>query len=317
MELRIMTEPQFGASYDSLLKVAQQAEETGFGGFFRSDHYLTMAPAAQHSAQPEQMAGLPGPSDAWTTLAGLARETSRIALGTLVSSATFRHPGVLAIQVAQVDEMSGGRVSLGLGAGWFEAEHSAYGIPFPATGERFERLAEQLEIVTGLWSTPVGELYNFAGNRYTLKDSPALPKPVQQPCPIIVGGAGLKRTPALAARFATEFNVPFMSTTEAKIRYEAVAEACKAAGRTEEPVYSVMLPFAVGRTDADVQRRCAAYSQDEQGLRAAGIIGSVPEAVEAIGRYAEIGCSRIYLQLLDLTDLDELDLIGAEVIPQL
>src|SRR3954463_14751675 len=147
--------------------MALTTEEAGFGAFFRSDHYLAMTGD-----------GLPGPTDAWTTLAGLARETSRIRLGTLVSSVTFPHPGVLAIQVAQVDAMSGGRVELGLGAGWFEAEHRAYGLPFP--DRRFGLLTEQLEIVPGLWGTPAGERFSHDGEDYTLTDSPALPKPVQR-----------------------------------------------------------------------------------------------------------------------------------------
>ena len=167
MLLRIFTEPQQGASYDELLAVAQRTEECGFDAFFRSDHYLVMGDGD----------GLPGPTDAWITLAGLARETQRIKLGTLVSPVTFRNPGVLAITVAQVDQMSGGRAELGLGAGWFEAEHAAYGLDFPDTRGRFELLAEQLELITGLWETPVGERYDFAGKHYQLKDSPALPKP--------------------------------------------------------------------------------------------------------------------------------------------
>src|SRR5438094_2436447 len=146
MQLRIFTEPQLGASYLDQLRVATAAEQLGFDAFFRSDHYLTMGKSS----------GLPGPTDAWLTLAALARETSRVRLGTLVSSATFRLPGPLAISVAQVDAMSGGRVELGLGAGWYEAEHRAYGIPFPPTRERFDRLAEQLAVITGLWATPDG-----------------------------------------------------------------------------------------------------------------------------------------------------------------
>jgi F420-dependent oxidoreductase-like protein len=307
MDLRIMTEPQFGASYDDLLALARRAEDCGFDAFFRSDHYLSMDPGP----------GLPGPTDAWTTLAGLARETSRIRLGTLVTSATFRLPGVLAIQVAQVDQMSGGRVELGLGAGWYTAEHEAYGIPFPATGERFDRLEEQLEIVTGLWATPVGERYSHAGDHYTLTDSPALPKPVQQPVPIIVGGLGPKRTPNLAARFAAEFNVPFLSPPEASDRYAAVREACAAVGREDEPTYSVMVPVAVGRDDAEVARRAAALGQDVADLRRVGVAGSPQEAVETIGRYAESGASRVYLQVLDLADLDHLDLVASEVMSRL
>src|SRR6202453_3288115 len=192
MESRVFVEPQQRAGYADQLAVAQSAEQLGFAAFFRSDHYLTMAGD-----------GLPGPTDSWVTLAGLARETKKIRLGTLLTSATFRLPGPLAIAVAEVDAMSGGRVELGLGAGWFDAEHTAYGIPFVSTKERFERLTEQLEIITGLWRTPTGSKFTFEGTHYQLVDSPALPKPVQSPTPpIIVGGLGPKRTPELAARFA-------------------------------------------------------------------------------------------------------------------
>jgi F420-dependent oxidoreductase-like protein len=304
MELRIMTEPQTGASYDELLAVARATEDAGFGAFFRSDHYLAMDPTQDDR---------PGPTDAWTTLAGLARETSRIRLGTLVSSATFRLPGVLAIQVAQVDQMSGGRVELGLGAGWFEAEHTAYGIAFPTLGERFDRLTEQLEIVTGLWSTPLGDRFDFAGKHYTLTDSPALPKPVQQPIPVIVGGAGPRRTPALAARFAHEFNVPFPNAAEARTRFAVVSEACRAAGRDDDPVFSVMLTAGVGRNDAEVARRTAGF-EDRQALAERGVVGSPEQAVDILGQFAEAGCERVYLQLRDLRDLDQVELIGSEVI---
>jgi F420-dependent oxidoreductase-like protein len=305
MELRIMTEPQAGAVYDDLLAVARRAEETGFGAFFRSDHLMSLDPSRE---------GLPGSTDAWTTLAGLARETSRIRLGTLVSSATFRRPGILAIQVAQVDQMSGGRVEMGLGAGWYEAEHDAYGIPFPVTGERFDQLSEQLEIVTGLWSTPVGERFDFTGKHYTLTKSPALPKPVQAAVPVIVGGVGLRRTPALAAQYAHEFNVPFLNVPQARSRFDAVKAACRAIGREDEPVNSVMLSVGVGRTQAEIDRRTAVF-EDKEALAARGVIGSPEQAVDALGRYAEAGCERMYLQLLNLTDLDQLDLIGSEVIP--
>src|SRR5271170_8030422 len=153
MLLRIFTEPQQGASYDQLLAVAGTAEDQGFDAFFRSDHFLAMGGGD----------GLPGPTDAWVTLAGLARDTTRIRLGTLVTSATFRLPGPLAVSVAEVDAMSGGRVELGLGSGWFEREHLAYGIPFGTRGERFDRLEEQLAIVAGLWATPPGESFSFEG----------------------------------------------------------------------------------------------------------------------------------------------------------
>src|SRR5579875_2448130 len=180
MQLRIFTEPQQGADYATLLRVARAAEDLGFDGFFRSDHYLKMGPVS----------GLPGPTDAWITLAALAVQTSRIRLGTLVSPVTFRHPGPLAVSVAQVDQMSGGRVELGLGAGWFEDEHRAYGLAFPPLGERFEMLDEQLAVITGLWAAPEGERFSFAGRHYTVRDSPALPKPAQRPRPpVIIGGA--------------------------------------------------------------------------------------------------------------------------------
>ena len=197
MRLRIFTEPQQGASYATLRRVATTAEALGFDAFFRSDHLMKMGPGD----------GLPGPTDSWATLAGLAAETSRIRLGTLVTAATFRLPGPLAIAVAQVDDMSGGRVELGIGAGWYEAEHRAYGVPFPPLKERFDRLEEQLAIITGLWETPLGEKFCFDGTYYQVTDSPALPKPVQRPRPpVIIGGGGPRRTPALAARYADEFN---------------------------------------------------------------------------------------------------------------
>src|SRR5947199_4930860 len=227
MRLVVFTEPQLGATYADQLRVARHAEELGFDAFFRSDHYLTMG----------DVDGSPGPTDSWVTLGALAVQTSRIRLGTLVTSATFRHPGPLAISVAQVDVMSGGRIELGLGAGWFEAEHRAYGIPFPPTRERFDRLEEQLAIVTGLWTTPPGGHFDFHGTHYTVENSPALPKPVQSPKPpVIIGGHGAKRTPALAAKYADEFNVPFGSLEATRQMYERVAAACEAAGRRELPV---------------------------------------------------------------------------------
>src|SRR3954454_2155499 len=193
MDLRVFIEPQQGASYAQQLAVAQRAEANGFDAFFRSDHYLKMG----------DVSGLPGPTDSWVTLGALAVQTSRIRLGTLMSSATFRHPGPLAIAVAQVDQMSGGRVELGIGAGWYGAEHTAYGIPFPELGERFDRYEEQLAVIDGLWRTPVGGTFDFAGEHYQLSGSPALPKPVQPGgVPILVGGSGRKRTPRLAARYA-------------------------------------------------------------------------------------------------------------------
>jgi F420-dependent oxidoreductase-like protein len=308
MLLRIFTEPQQGASYDDLLAVARKTEECGFDAFFRSDHYLAMGDGG----------GLPGSTDAWITLAGLARETSRIKLGTLVSPVTFRHPGVLAISVAQVDQMSGGRVELGLGAGWFEAEHQAYGLDFPDTPGRFDLLAEQLEVITGLWDTPVGEKYAFDGEHYQLANSPALPKPVQQPHPpIIIGGAGKKRTPALTAKYASEFNAGFRSVEETTVLFARAHEACRAIGRDPETlVLSTAHTVVVGKDDAEVRRRAAAVGRDPENPGDGSIVGTPAQVVDHLGRLAAAGSQHHYVQILDLADLDHLDLIASDVLPQ-
>ncbi|MEO6988603.1 MAG: LLM class F420-dependent oxidoreductase [Aquihabitans sp.] len=306
MELRIFTEPQQGATYDDLLAVALEAERLGFGAFFRSDHYL-------------HMGGSPGPgsTDAWITLAGLARDTSTIRLGTLVTAATFRYPGPLAVSVATVDAMSGGRVDLGLGAGWFEAEHDAFGIPFPSLGERFDRLEEQFEVITGLWDTPEGERFDHPGGHYPVTDSVALPKPVQSPRPpIIVGGKGPKRTPRLAARFADEFNVPFSDVDTTSAQFDRVRAAVTDAGReASSMIYSAAQVVCVGSNDAQVAKRAAAIGREPDELRENGAAGSPAEAIERLTRFAEAGATRAYLQVLDLSDLDHLRLIADEVLP--
>ncbi|MFB6519333.1 LLM class F420-dependent oxidoreductase [Streptomyces sp. NPDC056401] len=306
MDLRIFTEPQQGASYDTLLSVAKATEDLGFDAFFRSDHYLRMGAAD----------GLPGPTDAWITLAGLARETKRIRLGTLMTAGTFRLPGVLAIQVAQVDQMSGGRIELGLGAGWFEEEHKAYGIPFPA--ERLARLEEQLEIVTGLWATEPGATFDYAGVHYQVENSPALPKPAQDKIPVLIGGHGAKRTPRLAARYADEFNMPFASIADSERQFGRVRTALEEAGRKPgDLVYSNALVVCVGKDDAEVARRAAAIGRDVAELKANGLAGSPAEVVDRIGAYEAVGSSRLYLQVLDLADLDHLELISSRVQSQL
>ena len=308
MQLRIFTEPQQGADYGRLLAVARATEDLGFDAFFRSDHYLKMG----------DVSGLPGPTDAWVTLAGLARETSRIRLGTLMSPATFRLPGPLAISVAQVDHMSGGRVELGLGAGWYAQEHAAYGIPFPDTQERFDRFEEQLAIITGLWTTPEGKTFSFAGSYYTLVDSPALPKPAQRPHPpVLIGGQGPRRTPRLAAKYADEYNVAFANLAQTAAAYGRVREACAAAGREAGSlVYSAAQVVCCGRDEAEVARRAAAIGRDVSDLRANELAGTPAEVVDTIGRFAEEGTGRIYLQVLDLHDLDHLELLASEVLPQ-
>jgi F420-dependent oxidoreductase-like protein len=308
MDLRVFTEPQQGASYDDLLRVATATEELGFDAFFRSDHYLVMGDSD----------GLPGPTDAWMTLAGLARETRRIRLGTLVTSSTFRLPGPLAIAVAQVDAMSGGRVELGLGTGWYDAEHRAYGVPFPPISERFARLEEQLTIITGLWQTPVGQRFDHAGPQWPITDSPALPKPAQAAPPIIVGGHGPTRTPALAARFASEYNIPFPdSVPVASAQYSRVRDACSRHGRDPDDILmSAALVLCCGKDEAEVGRRAAAIGRDVSELREHGLAGTPNEIVDRIGTFGDVGARRIYLQLLDLSDLDHLELVATTVLPQ-
>ncbi|MEU7997848.1 LLM class F420-dependent oxidoreductase [Micromonospora sp. NPDC049060] len=312
MRVTVFTEPHRGASYDDQLRFARLAEDGGFEGFLRADHYQAMGdePAP------------PGPTDAWLTLAALARETSRIRLGTLVTSATFRLPGPLAVMVAQVDQMSGGRVDLGIGAGWYEREHTSYGIPFPGVGERFDRLTEQLEIITGLWRTPPGETYSFTGDHYRLVDAPALPKPVQVPGPpVIVGGRGPKRTPDLAARYADEFNMPFKTVAETAAAYERVREACDRAGRAESErgplTLSAGIVVAIGRTDAEAQRRAAPLHVTSALPPEDAVVGSPAQLVDRIGEFAAVGATRVHLRLIDFADLDHLELIAAEVLPRL
>jgi F420-dependent oxidoreductase-like protein len=308
VRLRIFTEPQQGATYHQQLAVARTAEELGFDAFFRSDHYLRMG-----DGDPG-----PGPTDTLVTLAGLARETTTIRLGALVASSTFRLPGPLAIAVAQIDAMSAGRVELGLGSGWFDDEHRAYGVPFPPLRERFDRLEEQLEIVTGLWTTPVGERFSFKGAHYSVDDSPALPKPVQTPHPpVIIGGHGTKRTPALAARFATEFNMPFAPIDAYRDAVARVRHACEGIGRDPATLRTtVALVVACGADEAEYTRRAAAIGRAPDELRANGAAGLPAEVVDTLRAYREAGATTVYLQVLDLDDLDHLRLLAAEVMPE-
>jgi F420-dependent oxidoreductase-like protein len=304
-DVRIFTEPQQGATYDDLVAVAQRAESLGFGAFFRSDHYLKMG----------GVSGLPGPTDAWVTLGGIARETTTIRLGTLVTAATFRMPGPLAIAVAQVDQMSAGRVEFGFGAGWYEQEHTAYGIPFPGLGERFDNFEEQLAVIHGLWCTPDGDTFTHHGERWTIIDSPALPKPVQAGGPpIIIGGRGAVRTPRLAARHAAEFNLPFPSVEAFTAQCDVVRRACDVIGRDPSTmVWSVALVVCAGRDEAEVARRAAAIGREPEELRRNGVAGTIDEVMVALDRWAAAGADRIYLQVLDLSDLDHLDLIADAV----
>jgi F420-dependent oxidoreductase-like protein len=307
MRFRIFTEPQEGATYDDQLAVALLAEELGFDAYFRSDHYMSFFADD----------GRPGPTDAWTTLAGLARDTTRLRLGTLVSPVTFRLPGPLAIAVAQIDAMSAGRVELGLGAGWNDREHAAYGIPFPATGVRFAHLEEQLAIITGLWSTPIGERFSFSGNHYTITDSPALPKPVQHPHPpIVIGGFGPTRTPKLAARYANEFNVAFAPPEGFPEIAARVHAACEAIGRDPASLpTSIANTVVCGSDEAEVERRAANIGRDAATARLASFAGTPAEVIDRLGAYRDAGAETVYFQVLDLHDLDHLRLLAAEIVP--
>jgi F420-dependent oxidoreductase-like protein len=307
MLLRIFVEPQQGATYQQQLAVAVAAEELGFDAFFRSDHFLTMGGD-----------GLPGPTDSWVTLGGIARETERIRLGTLLTSATFRLPGMLAVQVAEVDAMSGGRIELGLGAGWYDAEHTAYGVPFQALGERFERLEEQFAILTGLWTTPDGETFSYEGRHYRLKDSPALPKPVQKPHPpLIVGGHGATRTPRLAATYGAEFNLAFSSVSDTEAQYARVRAACEAQGRDPDSLrLSAAQVVCCGRDEVEFERRASAIRRQPSELRTNGAAGTPDEVVARIEAFAAIGAETVYLQVLDLDDIEHLRLVAEEVLPR-
>jgi F420-dependent oxidoreductase-like protein len=307
MDFRIFIEPHQGATYEDQLAVAQAAETLGFDAFFRSDHYMKMG---------THFDGMPGPTDAWTTLGALARETSTIRLGTLVSSVTYRYPGILSVQVAQVDQMSRGRIELGLGSGWYEAEHRAYGIPFPRN--RFDLLEEQLAILTGLWSTPMGETFSFAGTHYSLEDSPALPKPFQAQIPIIIGGQGPRRTPALAARFAAEYNAGFPAVADLPHLIARVRAACEQIERDpDDLVYSLGYTIATARTEPEIERRASAAGENAGELRMKGLCGTAAEVVDKLGRVQELGITRAYLEIMDLSDLDHLDFIAREIVPQL
>jgi F420-dependent oxidoreductase-like protein len=287
--------------------MARLTEELGFDAFFRSDHYMRIGEGSPG----------PGSTDAWLTLAALGRETQRIRLGTLVTPATFRLPGVLALQVAQADAMSGGRVELGMGAGWYDREHAAFGIPFPPTRERFEMLEEQLAIVAGMWTTPAGESFTFEGKHYQLDTSPALPKPVQRPRPpIILGGWGTKRTPRLAARFADEFNLPFPPVSYYREGCDHVRAACETIDRDPTTMrFTAALVACVGRDEAEFTKRADAIGQKPDDLRANAAGGLPGEVVERIHEFAEAGAETVYLQILDLDDHDHLRLIAAEVAP--
>ena len=307
MKIRIFTEPQQGAGYQRLSKLATHVENLGFDGFFVSDHYHVMG-----DTDPRM-----GPTDALTTLAGLARDTKKIRLGTLVCSSTFRKPGRLAVISAEIDQMSKGRLELGIGAGWFDREHEALGIEFPSIKKRFDLMEDQLEILRLFRDTPEGKSFDFEGRTVTLKDCPALPRAVQEPgIPIIIGGGGPKRTPNLAARFADEFNSPFRSPDIFKEQVERVSQACESIGRNPESlIFSVAQVVCVSDSEKEFSKRAERIGRSSSELRESGVAGMPEEAVERILAFQRAGASRIYLQVLDEDDLDHMTFIAESIAP--
>ncbi|WP_425826409.1 LLM class F420-dependent oxidoreductase [Streptomyces fractus] len=305
LRMRVLMEPSHGATYDDIRALAQAVEGAGFEAFFRNDHLMGVDPEDSTYQ----------PTEAWTTLAGLARDTRRVRLGALMGAATFRAPGLLAAIVATVDQMSGGRVELGLGTGWYEREHAAFGLPFPPTAERFDRLEEQLAIITGLWSTPPGDDkgFTFDGAHYRIDANRTPPRTAQTPHPpILIGGTGPRRTPALAARYADEFNTALGG--DLRRRFAVFEQACEAIGRDPGTVRrSSVLPVACGSSRAEAESRAAVIGSDFICREAA--IGSPDAIIERLAELREIGADTVYLHIYDIHDLDHIALLGAEVLP--
>jgi F420-dependent oxidoreductase-like protein len=310
MDLCLMIEGQEGVSWPQWVALARACEEHGIPALFRSDHYLNLD--GQH---PEHEV-----LDAWSTLSALAAVTSSVRLGTLVSPATFRHPSVLAKAVATVDEISGGRAEVGLGAGWHEGEHQAYGFPFPPTRVRMDILAEQLQVVLGSWGD---EPFTFEGEHYTLRALDARPKPVQRPHPpLIIGGTAGARSAELAARFASEYNTPFPTVEEVRVRRARIAEACERAAREPMP-FSVMTGFVVGADQQELRDRARRVAEriagDPEALLAAPppawVFGTVDQAIERLHELRDAGVSRVMCQHLLHDDLEVVALIGRELAP--
>jgi F420-dependent oxidoreductase-like protein len=308
MRYALMTEPHQGLSYDEILAIARTAEEVGFETFFRSDHFGTF------------VSGTPlASTDCWATLAGLARDLHRIGLGSLVSPVTFRIPGAFAKLVATVHEMSGGRVEVGVGAGWNEAEHAQYGLPYPGNRERVDELEEELAILHGLWEGP--EDWSFEGAHWQVRSASFVPRPRPRPR-IIVGGSGRPRSLRLAARHADEYNMSSAGPDECRAAFDRLDDACREAGRDPADVtHSIMAGVIVGRTDAEVNARASSLLESlhangsaEEWLaerRLRWIIGTRDEARARVGEFAATGATRLMLQDLLPRDLDHVRLMAA------
>ena len=317
MDVCLMIEGQEGVSWDQWVALALASEEHGFDAMFRSDHYVSFSHPAEY-----------GSLDAWTTLAALGVRTERIRLGTLVSPVTFRHPSVLAKSVVTADHASGGRVELGMGAGWFEGEHRAFGFPFPPTGERWAMLEEQMEIVHRLWDRDE-DAVSFQGQHYRLEDCHALPKPVQDPHPpMILGGHGGPRALRLASVWADEYNLTFEGRPDRcrEVR-DRLSKECERAGRDPGAVRLSLMTFTmVGSDRAELERRAARLLERRgekgdpgaylDGLSPDRLRGTPEQLLESLAELAKAGVERIMMQHLLHDDLEALALIGQEVIPE-
>ena len=302
MRICLMTEGQEGQSWNEWAALARAAEDAGLNGFFRSDHYSSFH-------------GAPGPAlDAWSTIAALSVVTKRLRLGTLVSPATFRHPSVLARMVASADEISGGRIELGMGTGWHESEHAQNGFEFPALKERFDELEEQLDIVVRSWT---GAVFDHRGKHYSLTQQQALPKPVQAPHPpIIMGGQAKPRSIDLAVRYASEYNTLITSPEQCRARRALLDAACRRAGRDPDTLTLSLMGFAaLGETSAEAQesraRGLALMPNLRQGLDRMGeFTGSIEQVAAQLRAYEQHGVSRVYLNHFDYKNLRAVALMG-------
>ena len=304
----VMIEGQEGVTWDEWVAIAQACERLGFEALFRSDHYSSI----------DEVGGR-GSLDAWGTLCALAAVTSELRLGTLVSPATFRHPSVLARNAVTADQVSGGRVELGIGTGWHEREHRAHGFAFPAMRTRMDRLAEQLEIIHGSWADGP---FDFAGEHWSLEQLDARPKPVQDPLPVVMGGAAGPRGAALAARWAAEYNVVHASPADAAAAGQRLDAACERAGRDPATLcHSLMQTVVIGADEDDMRARAARLAEwereppDVEGLRRDRIAGTPAEVIARLREYEAAGIGRVMIQHLLHGDVEALELIAAEVAP--
>ena len=316
MDVCLMIEGQEGVTWEQWVALGLACQEHGFAGLFRSDHYVSFSHPAEY-----------GTLDAWATLAALGTRTERIRLGTLVSPVTFRHPSVLAKSVVTADHASGGRVELGMGAGWFEEEHRAFGFPFPETSERLDMLEEQIEIVHRLWDRDEDEV-SFAGRHYRLEGCHSLPKPLQEPHPpLIIGGHGGPRALRLAAMWADEYNLTFEGPARCREVRDRLSKECEVAGRDPGAVRLSLMTFTmVGSDRADLERRAARLLDRRgdrsdpgdflDGLPAERLRGTPQQLLEQLAELAEAGIERVMMQHLLHDDLEAVAFIGKEVIPQ-